>query len=150
MRATLTALAVLLTASPALANWEYTHWGMTPEQVAAASSGNVKVLPKSERRDAGEHSAIAATGSFKIGGKSLPVGFQFNAITNGLECVIYDVSGDDVAMVKDMLIRKYGTTKETSFGPGYSMEWTTPEGIEFAVNSQPLTGAVNHCKAGAS
>ena len=150
MRETLTALAILLTAPPALANWEYTRWGMTPDQVAAASSGNVKVLLRSERKDAGEHSALAATGTFKLGGKSFPVGFQFNAITNGLECVIYDVSGDDVAMVKDMLIRNYGKTEGTSFGPGYSMEWTTPEPVEFAVNSKPLTGVVNHCKAGAS
>ncbi|MGY3610455.1 MULTISPECIES: hypothetical protein [unclassified Bradyrhizobium] len=38
-------LAILLTgilAGPANANWQYTKWGMTPDQVIAASRGEMK------------------------------------------------------------------------------------------------------------
>ena len=37
------------TCEAARAEWAYTHWGMTPEQVATQSSGDVKVLPEAER-----------------------------------------------------------------------------------------------------
>ncbi len=133
-----------------MADWEYTHWGMTPEQVAAASGGSVKVLPKSERKAAGDHSEIAAEGSFKMGGRTLSVGFQFDTTTNGLECVLYDAMGDNVAMVTDMLTKKYGPPEKKTYGPAYSLIWKTPEPIELGVNDKPLGGAVNHCRVGAS
>lgn len=148
MRSTIAALVVIFTASPALADWEYTHWGMTPEQVAAASSGNVKVLPKSERQAAGDQSVFAAMGSFPVGGRSLSVGFMFDTATGGLRCVAYNAMGDDVAMLKERLVEKYGQTKEHSFGAGYSMDWKTPEPVEFAVNNNPPTAAVTHCRVG--
>ena len=148
MRPAVCALAILFAATPALADWEYTHWGMTPEQVATASSGTVQVLPKSERTDTGDHSEIAAMGNFKMGGRTLSVGFQFNTVTNGLECVLYNASGNDVAMVKDMLIKKYGPTEERPFATAYSMVWKTPELVELAVNGKPLAAVVNHCKVG--
>jgi hypothetical protein len=68
--------------------------GNTPEQVAAASGGNVQVQPKSERTDTGGHSEIAAIGNFKMGGKTPSIGFRFDTITNGLECVLYNAMGD--------------------------------------------------------
>jgi hypothetical protein len=141
-------LPFVLSPAPALADWEYTHWGMTSEQVAAASSGNVKVLPKSERQAAGDHSEIAAMGNFMFGGRSLSVGFEFDTVTGGLNCVMYNAMGDDVAMIKDTLLKKYGQTKETSFGGAYSMTWRTPDLIEFAVGERPLAAAVSHCRAG--
>jgi hypothetical protein len=96
-----------------------------------------------------DHSEIAAMGNFTSGKRTLSVGFQFGTVTGGLNCVMYNVMGDDVAMVKDMLIKKYGQTKEKSFGSGYFMTWKTPEPIEFAVGEHPLAAAVSHCKVGA-
>ncbi len=75
------ALVLLITGvacSPARADWAYTRWGMTPEQVAALSSGAVKVLPKVERTDMGDHSEMAARGTFKDGSRVLDVGFVFD------------------------------------------------------------------------
>jgi hypothetical protein len=133
----------------ALADWEYTRWGMTPEQVAAASFGKIRVLPKGERQaGADDHSEIAAEGVYPIDGHTLAVGLQFDTRTNGLTCVLYNGSGDDVALIRDMLVAKYGKTEETSLGEGYSMEWKTPELIDFAVHNHPLTGAVIHCQTG--
>ena len=128
-------------ATPSLADWEYTHWGMTPEQVAAASSGNVKVVPEAEREPSGDRTEVAAMGSFPVDGRSLSVDFMFDSVTGGLKCVAYNAAGGDVMMVKDMLVRKYGQTKEEPFGAGYFMTWKRPEPVEFAVNENPSTAA---------
>jgi hypothetical protein len=89
LRSTLAAVTILLSESPALADWEYTHWGMMPEQVAAASSGNVKVLPKFERQAGFPETEVAAMGRFSTGGRSLSVGFMFDTKTGGLSCVAH-------------------------------------------------------------
>lgn len=36
-------MAALFLASPALAGWQYTSWGMTPAQVVKASKGNARI-----------------------------------------------------------------------------------------------------------
>jgi hypothetical protein len=136
--------------TPAFADWEYTHWGMTPEQVAAASGGNVKVVPKAERKDTGGNSEMAAVGTFTMGGRTLSGGFQFNTVTNGLECVIYGANGNQVPIVTDLLTKKYGQAEKKDFGGvAYSLIWKGPDPIEFAVNNDPLSGVVNHCAPGA-
>jgi hypothetical protein len=45
-------IPVVVTLSPAMAwsDWKYAHWGATPEQVAQASGGAVKVLPAAQRK----------------------------------------------------------------------------------------------------
>ncbi len=43
-------VAILIAvASPAAANWQYTAWGMTPDQVTAATHGNVLSVDPSTR-----------------------------------------------------------------------------------------------------
>ena len=152
MRPILICLAMFTAAAtqaPARADWEYTHWGMTPEQVAAASSGKVKVLPKSERQSMGnDQSEIAAMGTFVSAGRPLSIGFEFDTTTNGLNCVLYNANGNDVALVKDTLIKQYGQTKENTFPGGYSMAWKAPEPVEFTVGERPLAAVVTHCRAG--
>ena len=41
--------AAVLAAAPAHAHWENTRWGMTPEQVVAASGGQARLLPERSR-----------------------------------------------------------------------------------------------------
>jgi hypothetical protein len=151
LRSVLTGLAVLLAcgfAAPALADWEYTHWGMTPEQVAAASSGSDKVLPNAKRQSGGgDHSEIAAMGTFVSGGHTLSAGFQFDTVTGGLTCVLYNAMGDDVAALKDVLVKKYGQGQESEFMGGSSVTWQTPDVIELAIGERPLAAAVTHCQA---
>jgi hypothetical protein len=141
-------MLLTLPAAPAFADWEYTHWGMTPEQVAAASSGNVKVVQEDDREPSGDRTEVAATGSFPVDGRFLSVGFMFDSVTGGLKCVAYNAVGDDVRMVKERLVSKYGQTNEESFGAGYFMTWKSPEPIELAVKADPPTAAVMHCRAG--
>ena len=148
MRATVLALTITAAtfSMPALADWEYTHWGMTPEQVADASSGMVKVLPKAERTRIND-GEIAAQGQFASGGRTMDVGFQFNA-AGGLECVLYNALGDDVAPLKAELIRKYGAVEQYASDGWYSLTWKKPERIELTVGEKPLAAVVTHCKAG--
>jgi hypothetical protein len=50
MRSILAAMPIAVMLAPcARADWEYTQWGMTPEQVASASGGAVKTSPAADR-----------------------------------------------------------------------------------------------------
>ena len=42
MRSAVAAISLTLLATPASADWQYTKWGMTTEQVSAASKGQMK------------------------------------------------------------------------------------------------------------
>jgi hypothetical protein len=42
---TMRMLPLCLVAPTARAEWQYTRWGMTPEQVVAASGGKAELLP---------------------------------------------------------------------------------------------------------
>jgi hypothetical protein len=81
---------------PAKANWAYTQWGMTPEQVAAASSGAVQVLPSSQRtRNDVDRWEMAAKGTYKDGSLTMDAGFTFDTQHGGLTCVMYNVRASD-------------------------------------------------------
>jgi hypothetical protein len=124
----------------ARADWAYTHWGMTPEQVAERSAGDVKVLSKADRaKDGGYHSEMAARGTFKDGPRVLDVGFMFDS-KDGLECVLYNALGDDVDPVKADLIKKYGPGRSSDYGPTHTTTWTKPEKIEITVGNAGHTG----------
>jgi hypothetical protein len=140
-------LCCIFACGSAKADWGYTHWGMTPEQVAANSSGAVKVLPKSERTKMGDHWEIAAMGKFRDGSLVLDVGFVFDDKT-GLRCVMYNAMQDDVAPVKAELIRRYGPGKASDYGPTHSLTWNNPDNIEMTIGDNPLAVAVVHCLPG--
>jgi hypothetical protein len=40
----------LLWATPVHADWQYTKWGMTPEQVIEASGGRVSKIPEDQQK----------------------------------------------------------------------------------------------------
>jgi hypothetical protein len=130
----------------ASADWAYTHWGMTPEQVAAASGGSVKVLDAGKQtRDDADHWVLAAQGSFVDGALHYSVGFTFDTRTNGLKCVMYNALGPDVATLKAVLIQRYGAPASTdSFGPVEQLTWQQPDRIEFTVGQGPAV-VVTHC-----
>jgi hypothetical protein len=80
--------------------------------VAAASSGKIRVLPKRGASSRSRRPEIAAESVYPIGGHTLAVALQFDARTNGLTCVLFNSSGDDVALIRDMLVAKYGKFEE--------------------------------------
>jgi hypothetical protein len=144
----ISALAVSL-ASPtaAMADWAYTHWGMTAEQVVAASGGSVKLLPPGERtRNDPDQWELAAQGNFLDGALTLPVGFTFDTKTGGLQCVMYNASGSDVEVLRGLLDKRYGKPKtESDYGSARGSIWKTPDEIEFVAGQKPVAAVVTHC-----
>jgi hypothetical protein len=143
-------LAVLCSclAVPAKANWAYTQWGMTPEQVAAASSGAVQVLPLSQRtRNDADRWELAAKGTYKDGSLTIDAGFTFDTQHGGLTCVMYNVRGDDVTVLRETLGKRYGKPfKERSSSIDQDVFWHTPDEIEFVALKNPVVAAVTHCQ----
>jgi hypothetical protein len=143
----LAALCSCLTV-PAKANWAYTQWGMTPEQVAAASSGAVQVLPSSQRtRNDVLGWEMAAKGTYKDGSLTMDIGFTFDTQHGGLTCVMYNVMGDDATVLRETLGKRYGKPfKEGSSSIDQDVIWHTPDEIEFAALKNPVVAAVTHCQ----
>jgi hypothetical protein len=113
MRPLALGLAAMLLAPPALADWQYTRWGMTPEQVVAASRGKVALLPEA-RRPRVPPLVTAASGKFTDGTLVLRTVFSFAIAGNGLECVTYGVrSRDDDEAFKALLTRRFGPPQTT-------------------------------------
>jgi hypothetical protein len=122
------AWSMLLVAPSARADWQYTHWGMTPEQVVAASKGAAKLLPEKDRPRLPPF-VTAAVGEYQDGPLQLRTVFMFNIATNGLACVDFGVSNhvyDDA--LKAALIKRYGPPK-TAAGPAFlkmtTLSWKT-------------------------
>ena len=69
----------------ARADWLYTKWGMTPEQVAAASHSAVHVIPNADRRRITEiNLEYGAEGLFTDASLELRVSFGFDTQRGGL------------------------------------------------------------------
>jgi hypothetical protein len=120
---------MLLLAPAARADWQYTHWGMTPEQVVAASKGTAKLLPEKDRPQLPPR-MTAAEGEYQEGAVPLRVTFSFTIATNGLACVSYGVmTHDNDDAFKAALTKRYGPPKKTS-GPAFlgmsTLAWKTP------------------------
>ena len=121
-------LTMLLIAPVAQADWQYTHWGMTPEQVVAASRGKAQLVPQKDRPQ-GMPMLTAATGEYQDGPLPLRVTFQFNVASNGLACVSYGVNNhDNDEAFKAALVKRYGPPQTTSGGGflGTTLSWKTP------------------------
>lgn len=110
----LAGLAALLTASVARADWHYTRWGMTPEQVVAASGGKAELLPP-KRRPRISPLETAASGEFQDGAMQLRTAFSFSTDGGGLACVSYGLmnrDGDET--FKTSLTSRYGQPQRVS------------------------------------
>ncbi len=138
---------VAWTPAAATADWAYTHWGMTAEQVAAASSGMVTLLPVAQRtRDEADHWELAAQGMLTEGALHLPVGFTFDTRTGGLKCVMYNARDADVEAIHTMLVKRYGKpANDSRFGAMQMVSWRQPDAIELDIAEQPLAAVVSHC-----
>ena len=91
MRKWLITGALLLTATPALANWATTTWGMTPEQVVAAVPG-AKALKASDDTTLYGMDNLAEA-PFREGKVKLTAGFYFDHKSRKLALV--DIVADD-------------------------------------------------------
>ncbi len=137
-------------APPARADWAFTRWGMTPEQVVAASGGAARLIPpgRRERFDA-QNWELAAEGSSDDGGVATTVGFMFDTQGGGLTCVLYNAAGDDAAKLEKAMVARYGRpAKDGDFGPARMKSWSTPDAVELVVNPDQPAAAVTHCAPG--
>ena len=131
----------------ARADWEYTKWGMTPEQVASASMGTVKLVPQRARfinEDDGWE--IAAKGKYSAGPLTLDVGFIFDVQTGGLKCALYNANGAQATLLKETLTTRYGPPESRqSFIGAETLTWTKPDNIELTMGQKPVAAIVEHC-----
>jgi hypothetical protein len=134
-------------APPAKADWAYTHWGMTPDQVAAASAGAANVLPAAQRtRNDDDHWEIAAKGTYADGPLRLPVGFMFDTQRGGLICVLLNAIGPDAEALRQVLGTRYGKpTKDSHFLSAQTVTWHTPDNVELTIGQRPVAAVVTHC-----
>src|SRR5690349_20260767 len=105
--------AAAFAVQPAFANWEWTHWGMTPDEVIAASDGKVTAgEPKPEQSIQGfEH---RATGSWSQYGFDFVSDFYFDPGT-GLRIVALSMAEPaKCADLRAALAKEFGTPQETS------------------------------------
>jgi hypothetical protein len=147
------ALAVSAVPRPAAADWDYTRWGMTAEQVIAASRGAASLVPVDSRyrnEDEDYEITVEATTS---GPPVLNIGFMFGIPGGGLKCVLYSASGPDAEAVQAMLVQRNGKPiKDSSFTLGRSqtrtLNWKTPDAIELVLNDKPVAAVVSQCAPG--
>jgi hypothetical protein len=141
-------LPVLLTPLQARADWVYTTWGMTPEQVVEASGGAATLIPPAERREVAGRE-LDAQGNFKDGHILLHVFFGFDAKTHELTCVFYNVANElQNARLKYRLTERYGAPSGNEIAGVGIWHWSKPDAIDL----QSMTGvasSVQHCRAGA-
>ncbi|HBK06405.1 MAG TPA: hypothetical protein DDZ81_11155 [Acetobacteraceae bacterium] len=130
-----------LIALPALrahAAWEYTEWGMTPEQVVNASHGSVKLLPPNEQQKNDEMKMITKVGGdYTDGDLHVHIKFGFSTLTDKLEMVGYEVTDPKQ---NDLLIawltKKYGPPAQKSGIEtiGYhTYAWEQPDDIMLGI-----------------
>ncbi len=116
--------AVLAGAPVARADWGFTHWGMTPEQVLGASGDTAHLIaPAAHTRDVADNWEVAVEGVVCDGGLTLDGGYMFDMRGGGLRCVVYNAAGDDVGKLRDSLLSRYGRPgKDSAFGPLWNEE----------------------------
>jgi hypothetical protein len=139
-------LAVCCIATSARANWAFTRWGMTPEEVVAASGGAARLLPPNERTRYDDlHWELSVKGHYRDGPLTYLTGFMFGTTSHGLKCVLYNATGDNVRLLTENLITRLGKPqKDSDLGPVRDMIWTHGDQVELAINQQPAA-AVTHC-----
>jgi hypothetical protein len=142
-------LLSLAISQPAIADWRFTTWGMTPEQVVTASQGKVHLLPPNRRPRIPPLETLAE-GDFKANELDLETRYAFNTTSGGLACVFYAVaSADDNNAFKASLIKQFGNPQKTSELPMINMKkmfWTTATDSIDASFSGDDAGFVLQCK----
>jgi hypothetical protein len=152
MRAMLSLLVGLLVAQPAAAHWEYAFWGMTPDEVIAASIGAARALPTARQRAATEaRMTYRAEAHYETSGLAMEVAFAFDDVTNGLVCVSYAArTAAQSDALREWLIQRFGPPERTVRDPASNEEnisWREPDNIDLFL--LPFTRpVVLHCARG--
>jgi hypothetical protein len=106
--------ALALGSTPARADWQWTHWGMTPQQVIAASNGQAHAVQGSDTQRVFKMDWRAA-GSIEEAGATFELGFYFDPATDGLKVVRYNLNDPSPCpALKEKLVRELGEPRDES------------------------------------
>jgi hypothetical protein len=92
------------------ANWQYTRWGMTPEQVINASHGAAHLVPYDPGKSRSGFPCLAR-GSYSAGSAVFDTYFCFDE-QRYLKFVLLEIKNPDIAQIEELkaaLLEKYGT-----------------------------------------
>jgi hypothetical protein len=123
MRRTIAVIAIALLLSmgvaPANADWQYTKWGMTPQQVVEASGGKIKRLEKPRQGRPGEIALLE--GPYETGNLKFRATFVFrDAEPKPLTMVnltFLDSEKLTCRGVHEALFAKYGEPMHSTYDP---------------------------------
>lgn len=138
MRAVLMILFLLVT-NPVYADWQYTKWGMTPEEVIKASRGGLQLVQNSKERN------VLVKGYHRTGDYSFVIEFTFSE-KRELEKIFLRSTGNDGNAddeLKQSLIKIYGIpSQHESYGYPLRIEtmvWKSDKyGMVITLNTKDL------------
>jgi len=107
--AALLLVAALTLATPAHADWQFTKWGMSPEQLVKASDG--KAMPTTRAEIAERLEPVLLKMPWQSGDFQFMAYFRFKA--NKLDLVRLDLQQGDPGTLLVALKRKYGEPEVT-------------------------------------
>lgn len=84
-------VTLISSGTPGQAHWQYTKWGMTPQQVEAASTGTVRVSSDNPDKKV-EGFTIGNEGSYSVGSIQLSATFYYKS--GGLQMVKLSAESD--------------------------------------------------------
>jgi hypothetical protein len=150
------ALGLMLLASAALAipsaqawaDWQYTKWGMTADQVVAASGGAAQLSDAKNPWSKYDSSyLVLATGTYRTGDLEFNSIFQFNKKNKTLQCVKLFLKNKDVApyTLRQSLESKYGKPSETGDLGGLVYDrWKKTDEITLVVSTR-IASTLTYC-----
>jgi hypothetical protein len=107
----LLALILMAFATPAMADWQYTRWGMTVDEVVAASGGSATKI-KDRKDDRVRDLPRLAVGTTKEGDVTFDVEFYFEK--NKLRLIRYAPTGSmDCLGEEKFLLERFGPAEST-------------------------------------
>jgi hypothetical protein len=111
-------------ATPAFADWQYTRWGMSSDEVITASKGSLK--RGDGQKSAQNSDTRQATGSYVTGDLEFDANLWFGP--DGLRTVSLSLRDDKKCQdIQRDLLGKYGTPVERSGGTVQRLMWADRE-----------------------
>ncbi len=154
MRRILLLAAMLFAAQPALAEYETTRWGMTPDEVIAAVGGDAKRVRDNKDKRILDHKRLAAS-SIERDGIKFEVNYFFGKDGKGLTMVsmLPVVTDANCAATRNAFSRRYGTPEELKRPQVVqgldqnTLVWRTGPGEELVEYLEiVLFGQMRHCQ----
>lgn len=151
MRAVL-GMVVALWSTSALADWQYTRWGMTIDEVIVASEGQAEPYENGKKNT--ETSAVELTAPYQGAGLKFFTYFSFDTKSNGLVYVSLELADPSLCYeLIGKLQSTYGTgTRPVETGLMDIYKWMDPKRgnivslTRFATSSsRDLPSVTTHC-----